>query len=112
MAVSPEYRAWILELLGRVGHATGRSMFGGFGLYLDGVFFALVVDDTLYFKVDDSTRPDFEAARMGPFRPYGDERAMGYYEVPPDVLEDPEQLRSWAGRAVEVARRAARSRKR
>ena len=37
MAVSPEYRAWILDLLGRVGHATGRSMFGGFGLYLDGV---------------------------------------------------------------------------
>lgn len=106
MAVSPEYRAWVLELLGRVGTVTGRSMFGGFGLYLDGLFFALVDDDTLYFKVDDATRPEFEAAGMQPFRPYGDERAMQYYELPPDVLEDPEQMRIWVERAVGVARRA------
>jgi DNA transformation protein len=105
MSVTPEYRDWILEQLHRVGTVTGRSMFGAHGLYLDGLFFALVDDDTLYFKVDDSNRPDFEAAGMHPFRPYGDERAMQYFEVPPDVLEDPERLGDWARRAVAVARK-------
>ena len=74
--------------------------------------FALVDDDVLYFKVDDHTRPRFEALGMGPFRPSGDGgEVMQYYEVPADVLEDAEALAPWAADAVEVARRA-RSRKR
>lgn len=108
MPVSPEYRDWVLEQLRHVGTVTSRSMFGAYGLYLDGLFFALIDDDTLYFKVDDSNRPDFERAGMEPFRPYGDERAMQYYEVPPDVLEDFDQLRSWAERALAVARSGKR----
>ena len=112
MAVSPDYRAWVLEQLARVGPVTSRGMFGGVGLYLDGLFFGLIDDDTLYFKVDDATRPDYEAAGMGPFRPYDDERAMQYYEIPPDVLEDAEQMRIWTNRALEVARRAAKGKRR
>lgn len=108
MPVSPEYRDWILEQLRYLGGITTRSMFGGVGLYRDGLFFALIDDDVLYFKVDDSNRGEYEAAGMGPFRPYGDERAMQYYVVPPDVLEDPEELKGWAERAVEVARRGKR----
>lgn len=106
MPVSPEYRDWILEQLRQTGTVTARSMFGGTGLYLDGLFFALIDDDVLYLKVDDTNRPDFTAAGSGPFRPYGDERAMQYYEVPGDVLEDPAALAVWAGKAVDVARRA------
>ena len=110
MAVSPEYREWILELLRPVGSVSGRSMFGGYGLYLDGLFFALIDDDTLYFKVDDSNRGDFLAAGMGPFAPMGDEKPMQYYEVPPDVLESPDLLREWTERAVGVARRGKKKR--
>jgi DNA transformation protein len=106
MAVSPEYRDWILEQLRHTGPVTARSMFGGVGLYLDGLFFALIDDDVLYLKVDDSNRPDFTAAGCDPFRPYGDDRAMQYYEVPADVLEDPAGLRTWADKALDVARRA------
>lgn len=105
MPVSREYRDWVLEQLRAFGQVTARSMFGGVGLYHDGIFFALVDDDTLYLKVDDTNRPDFEAQGMGPFRPYGDDRAMGYYEVPADVLEDPDLLRVWAEKAAAVARR-------
>ena len=105
MAVTREYRDWVIEQLRYVGPVTARSMFGGVGLYCDGLFFALIDDDTLYFKVDDSNRPDFEAAGMEPFRPYGDERAMQYYELPADVLEDPDRLREWAEKALAVARR-------
>ncbi len=82
-----------------------RPMFGGVGIYSGDVFFALIADDTLYFKVDDSTRSDFEARGMGPFRPFGDAGGtMQYYQLPEDLLEDPEALRPWAEKAVAIAR--------
>jgi DNA transformation protein len=82
-----------------------RPMFGGVGLYSGEVFFALIADDTVYFKVDDSTRPEFEARGMGPFRPFGDTGGtMQYYQLPEDLLEDPEALRVWAEKAVAIAR--------
>jgi DNA transformation protein len=82
-------------------------MFGGVGIYAGRLFFALIADDTLYFKVDGSTRADFEARGMGPFRPYGEDgEVMQYYQVPEELLEDPETLRPWAERAIAVARRA------
>jgi DNA transformation protein len=82
-------------------------MFGGVGIYAAELFFALLDDDTLYFKVDDATRPQFEDRGMAPFRPYGEDgEIMGYYEVPADVLEDPEELAAWVGAALGVARRA------
>lgn len=112
MAVSPEYRTWVLEQLRDAGTVTARSMFGGCGVYLDGAFFAIIADDVLYFKVDDGNRADYEVAGMGPFRPYPDRsEVMQYYEVPADVLEDRERLVLWAHRAVEVSRRAGARRK-
>ena len=108
MAYTAEYRDWVLEQLRHLGPVTARGMFGGAGLYCDGLFFALIAEDTVYFKVDDSNRGDFEAAGTEPFRPYGDDRAMGYYEVPADVLEDPDRLREWAEKALAVARRKRR----
>jgi DNA transformation protein and related proteins len=109
MPVTPAYRTFVLEQLGRVAPVTSRSMFGGVGIYADGLFFALIDDDILYFKVDDSNRGDFESAGMGPFRPFGDgSQAMQYYEVPADLLEDPELLRGWMDKALAVARRKKR----
>ena len=81
-------------------------MFGGVGIYSGDLFFALIDDDTVYFKVDDTNRPDFEARGMVPFRPAGpDGEVMQYYAVPEDLLEDPEALRPWIDRALQVARR-------
>ncbi|HEX2078171.1 MAG TPA: TfoX/Sxy family protein [Longimicrobium sp.] len=106
MAVTPEYREFILEQLGRVAPVTSRAMFGGVGIYSGGLFFALIAGDTLYLKVDDTNRGDFEAAGMGPFRPFGDDRdVMQYYELPAELLEDADQLRPWVEKAIEVARR-------
>ena len=111
MAVSKDYLAYVVEHLEHVTRVTTRRMFGGVGIYADALFFALIDDDTLYFKVDDTNRPDYEAVGMEPFRPFGDAQAMQYYEVPADVLEDAEALAPWVADAVGVARRA-RSRKR
>jgi DNA transformation protein len=80
-------------------------MFGGVGIYSGELFFALISDDTLYFKTDASTRPEFEARGMGPFRPFGDDGgAMQYYQLPEDLLEDPDALRPWAEKAIAIAR--------
>jgi len=107
MAVSENYRAFILEQLGAVlPGVRARSMFGGVGVYSADQFFALLDNDTLYFKVDGVTRPGFEALGMGPFRPFGDGgEMMQYYEVSADVIEDREALSQWAEDAVAVARR-------
>jgi DNA transformation protein len=82
-----------------------RPMFGGVGIYSGELFFALIADDAVYFKTDESTRPDFEARGMGPFRPFGDDGVtMKYYQLPEDLLEDPDALRPWAEKAVAIAR--------
>ncbi|MGH7508508.1 MAG: TfoX/Sxy family protein [Gemmatimonadales bacterium] len=114
MSVSPTFRAFAIEQLERsVPGIRARGMFGGVGIYATDLFFALLADDTLYFKVDDATRPAFEERGMGPFRPYGEGgEVMHYFEVPEDVLEDPEALRPWAEAAIAVARRARRGRPR
>ena len=113
MSVNDGFRAFVLEQLARTTPGLrARSMFGGVGIYAGDLFFALMHDEVLYFKVDDHTRGRFEELGMEPFRPRGDGgEVMQYYEVPADVLEDAEALAPWAVRAVEVARRA-RTRKR
>ena len=81
MPVSASFRAFVLDQLRRaVRGIRARSMFGGVGIYAGDLFFALIADDTLYFKVDDSNRPDFVAQGMRPFMPYGEEgEVMQYY---------------------------------
>lgn len=116
MSVSDAFRDYVVEQLARLGGVTVKRMFGGAGLYHEGLFFAVMDDDQLFFKVDDATRPKYEAAGSGPFAPMPDAGPMrGYYDVPPDVLEDRAKLVDWARDAVAVARTAkkkpARSRK-
>jgi DNA transformation protein len=106
MAVSVSFRTYLLEQLGQVRPVSARPMFGGLSFFAEGRAFALVAGDTLYFKVDDSNRPDFVAAGMGPFLPWGDpDRPMQYYELPTDVLEDVDQLAGWMAKAIAVAAR-------
>jgi DNA transformation protein and related proteins len=114
MSVSPSFRAFVLEQLARTTPGIrARGMFGGVGIYAGELFFALLADDTLYFKVDDATRGMFLARGMEPFRPYGEGgEVMQYYQVPEEVLEDPDALRPWVAAALGVARDAKRRRSR
>ena len=118
MAVSDEFCDYVLEQLAPVGNVSPRRMFGGVGLYLDGLFFALIDDDALYFKTDDSNRSRYEQAGSRPFCPFPDRpgHVMAYWEVPAEVLEDAEELRVWTREALAAAlaarsKRSARSRR-
>jgi DNA transformation protein len=105
MSVSDSYRTFVLEQIARVApRIRGKSMFGGVGLYSGDHFFALIDDDALFFKVDDTTRPDFIAARMKPWSPFEDgKEATGYYELPAELLEDPDAMKPWVEKAIAVA---------
>lgn len=112
MAVSNSYLEYVLERLGTVGTVTARRMFGGVGIYFDITFFALIDNDTLYFKVNNENRSDYEAEQMEPFRPFGeDSYSMKYYSVPERVVEDNQLLREWMMKSVAVARKKARKSK-
>jgi len=103
MAVSDSFLEFVLEQLDGLSAVTARRMFGGVGLYAGETFFGLIADDTLYFKVDDASVAAYVAAGTGPFRPYPDQPdavMKGYYGVPASVLEDRDELVTWARRAV------------
>lgn len=105
MPVSSDYQQYVLEQLARLPRVTSRRMFGAIGLYSDGIFFAILDNDTMFFKVDDSTRERYVERGCEPFRPYKDrpEVSMSYYQVPADVLEDTDELVPWARAAVRAA---------
>ncbi|MBX3509376.1 MAG: TfoX/Sxy family protein [Parvibaculum sp.] len=113
MAVSAEYRDFVIEQLEPLGAVRIRNMFGGAGVYLGDLMFGLIAGETLYFKVDDRNRADFEAEDMGPFvyePPSGKAVAMSYYELPERLYDDADELVSWARKALDAAL-AARSAK-
>jgi DNA transformation protein len=80
-------------------------MFGGVGLYHEERFFGLIAGDTLYLKVNDSNRGDYEARGMRRFRPFPDKPywSMTYYELPADALEDADECAAWARKSVAIA---------
>jgi DNA transformation protein and related proteins len=113
MAVSDEFLQYVLEQLAGLERVAHRRMFGGIGLYLNERIFGIIFGDILYFKVNDSTRGDYEARGMSRFRPYANKPllSMTYYEVPADILEDADECAAWARKSTAVSA-APRSRPR
>jgi len=84
-------------------------MFGGHGLYLDDLFFGLIAYDRLYLKTDDSNRSDYVRAKSKPFSFESSRKGLvitSYWQCPAAVFKDARKLRTWTGKALEVARRA------
>jgi len=86
-------------------------MFGGVGVYANGLFFALIDDDVLYLKGDEALKPLYEAAGSQAFDPFGEGKPMAYWSAPAEALDDQDSLLEWARRALEVAARASSRKK-
>lgn len=99
----------LLDLLAGFGEVSARRMFGGYGIYRDGIIIGLVDDDVAYFKVDEMNREEFERAGQKPFTIIykGKTETMGYFTVPEGSLDSPSRLRPWAQLGWEAALRAA-----
>jgi DNA transformation protein len=96
------FKEFVLDQLAGMESVTCRAMFGGFGLYHHDVFFGILHKGRLYFKTDDQTRPAYKEYGMQPFRPSDQQILKNYFEVPPDILENEEELICWAGKAAQV----------
>lgn len=106
MAVTEGFKEFVQDLLADFGPVTIRNMFGGAGIYADGVMFAILVDDTLYLKADETSAKAFEREGMSPFTyetPGKRPITMSYWQIPERLLEAPEELASWARDAHRIA---------
>ena len=104
-----EYVAHIVDLLQFIGLVESKSMFGGFGMFLEGLMFGLVAGNELYLKVDTQNLQDYEdlGLQAFSFEKNGRQFKMSYYQAPEEAMEDAELLSDWASNAYDAAMRAA-----
>jgi DNA transformation protein len=98
------------EVFSAFGPIATRRMFGGHGVWHQGLMIGLVAGDTLYLKVDEQTREQFEAQGLGPFEysRQGKMVALSYYRAPEEMLESPAEAVAWARLAYAAALRGVR----
>jgi DNA transformation protein len=108
MAGRDEFLAHVLELLAPLGGIAARRMFGGYGLYCDGVFFGIILDNTLYLKADDRNRSEFERAgsEIFSYSRSGKRATLNFYRAPEDALDAPHLMLSWGRSALAAALRS------
>lgn len=113
MALSPEYKEFIIDLFSPLGPIKIRAMFGGGGVYYKDTMFGLISGETLYLKVDASNRHDFEAVGAEPFVYTGKSNpvAMTYFQLPECLLDDSDELMLWARKSIEAALRSKKPKK-
>ncbi len=108
MAGDSEFVAFVVESLQPLGPVAARRMFGGHGLFLQGLMFGLIADDQLYLKADDGNRAGYAARGLPPFTFSSKGRTVetSYREAPSEGFDDPEILCDWAREAYAAALRA------
>ena len=114
MSVSASFKEFLIEQMAGFGPVTVRAMFGGAGIYRDGLMFALVGDEVLYFKVDETSRAAFEAENLLPFvysMKGGKKIDMSYFRAPERCLDDPDEMAQWCRVAYGVALKANAAKK-
>jgi DNA transformation protein len=109
MSASDSFADFIEDLLGGLGAITVRRMFGGAGVFCDGLMFAIVADDALFLKADDGNRAVYEAEGLEPltYEAKGRTIVLPYWQVPERLFDEPDEMLAWARDAVAAARRAA-----
>ena len=109
MGNTPSFVQHALDLLGPLAPVTARSMFGGHGLYADGMMFGLLDDGELFLKTDSECEGVFVAAGCKAWvypSPNG-LMVTSYFQPPAAAMEEPEAMRPWLELALAVARRKA-----
>jgi len=101
-----DYVDYVVDKLSGLGNVWSRRLFGGYAIFYEGLTFALVADDVLYFKVDDSNREMYRKAGSSRFP-----HPISYWEVPTEVFEDTARLYEWADISIGIARAKAKKKK-
>jgi DNA transformation protein len=115
MVASDGFVEFLREQLAPIGRVTMRRMFGKTGVFCNGLMFGMVTDDTLYVRVDDLNKAVFKEAEAAPplnYEKQGQTIDLAFWRVPDRLLDEPEELVTWARAALAAARRVAAKRKR
>jgi len=102
MAVSAGFKAFLDEQFAPLPGVTIRKMFGGLGVFRDGIMFAMSVEDTLYLRCDPERAADFETegSERVVFKSHsGKDMPMPYWRAPERLFDEPDEFRQWAERA-------------
>jgi DNA transformation protein len=101
----------VRELFARFGPVSVRRMFGGAGIYADGIMFGLIVDGVIFLKANETNAAMFRAEGQGPFVYAGKGKpvTMSYWRIPERLYDDPDELADWARAALSVARAAGKT---
>jgi|CXWL01.1.fsa_nt_gi DNA transformation protein len=95
------------DLLSDLPEVTSRTLFGGWALYSEGVVFAIVIQDILYFKVDETNKEEYEALGSSPFTyttKNGKRVALSYFRIPDDIFEDRDEMIRLAEISIGISR--------
>jgi DNA transformation protein and related proteins len=113
MVASASFAEFLREQLAPIGPITIRRMFGKSGVFCRGLMFAMVTEDTLYFRVDDQNRAVFKEAAAAPplnYEKKGETIDLSFWRAPERLFDEPEELVTWARAAMGAARRVAMKR--
>jgi DNA transformation protein len=115
MGASKEYTEYVLKFLEPLFPIRTSRFFGGVGVSYDSVQFAMIMDNSLYFVVDEDSRKKYERLGMQPFSyttKKGQVKVRKYFEVPEEILIDAGQLQIWANESLRAANNTQKSEKR
>jgi DNA transformation protein len=113
MVASASFAEFLREQLAPLGHLSMRRMFGKTGVFCQGVMFGMVTEDTLYVRVDDYNRETFKEAAAYPplnYAKQGNSIDLSFWRVPERLIDEPDELVSWARAALAAAHRVAAKR--
>ena len=115
MVASADFADFLRELLAPLGHISLRRMFGKTGVFCDGVMLGMVTENTLYFRVDGQNQAIFQEAAAFPplnYVKHGETIDLAFWRAPDRLLDEPDELRTWARAALAAAHRVASKRRR
>lgn len=105
MAVKESYLNYVLDQLSAFDGVEIKKMFGGIGIFREGLMFGKIANDVFRLKVDEQNQNEYEERGMRPFYSEKKKKGMPYWEVPADILEDKIALKTWAQKSYEAAQR-------
>lgn len=103
MAVNEDYLLYVQEQMASIDPFETKKMFGGIGFFKDGIMFGMIGGGVLRLRVDEENKLDYEERGMQAFHPKPNTKGLPYWEVPVEVLENRDELKVWAEKAIAVS---------
>jgi len=113
MTQDSEFADYVVEITQSIGPVYAKRMFGGHGIFLEGLMFGLIADKTLYLKADEKSESEFTNLGLEAFSYNKNDKEMklSYFQAPEEALEDLDEMNIWANKAYSAALRAALKKK-